>query len=109
MPHAHILINLHISHQYQWQIQDFPEAGALTPKLVLFCKSFAKNCMKMKEFGPPRERMSLVPLGSANEYLDQFLTDLLATYSTDIIFARQLKQGAAILKLPIIINILINS
>ena len=39
----------------QWRIQDFPEAGAPIPKLVLFCKFFAKNCMKMKEFDP-RER-----------------------------------------------------
>ena len=29
--------------------------GAPTPKVGLFCKLFAKNCMKMKEFGYPRE------------------------------------------------------
>ena len=34
----------------QWRIQDFPEVGALTPKHLLFCKLFAKNCMKMKIF-----------------------------------------------------------
>ena len=27
--------------------------GAPIPKLGLFCKFFAENCMKMKEFGPP--------------------------------------------------------
>ena len=43
----------------QWRIQDFPEAGAPIPKLVLFCKFFAKNCKKMKELGSPGA--SLVP------------------------------------------------
>ena len=37
----------------QLRIQDFPEVGAPTPKLVLFCKFLAENCMKMKEFGLP--------------------------------------------------------
>ena len=37
----------------QWRIQDFPGGmGTPTPKLGLFCKFFAKSCMKMKEFGP---------------------------------------------------------
>ena len=30
----------------------FPR-GAPTPKLRLFYNFYAKNCMKMKEFGPP--------------------------------------------------------
>ena len=36
---------------FQWRIQDFPGGGAAPiPKLGLFCKFFAENCMKMKEF-----------------------------------------------------------
>ena len=41
---------------HQWRIHDFPEAvgrGASTPKMLLFSKHFAKNCMKLKEFGSP--------------------------------------------------------
>ena len=30
----------------------FSRGGAPTLKLGLFCKFFAENCMKMKEFGP---------------------------------------------------------
>ena len=30
----------------------FSRGGATTAKLGLFCKFFAENCMKMKEFGP---------------------------------------------------------
>ena len=37
--------------QTQWRIQDFPEGGVPTPKILLFCKNFVENCMKMKEFG----------------------------------------------------------
>ena len=44
----------------------FSWGGAPTPKLVLFCKFFAENCMKMKEFGPGGA--SPPPLGSANGY-----------------------------------------
>ena len=51
---------------HQWWIQEFPEDGAPTPKadvknyyLVIF---FPKNCMKLKEFGPPRGHASLAPL-----------------------------------------------
>ena len=43
--------SMDIFKQQQWQIQDFPE-GAPTHKVVLFCKFYAENCMKMKEFGP---------------------------------------------------------
>ena len=57
MPHAHILINLHIFHQYRWQIQGFPEVGAPTPKLVLLCNFF---CWKWKTLE------SQGSLGSAN-------------------------------------------
>ena len=45
----------------QWRIQDFPEGGAPIPKLGLFCKFFAENCMKMKEFGPRRGCTSVTP------------------------------------------------
>ena len=37
----------------QWRIQDFSEEGAPTPKSAIILPFFAKNCMKMKEFGPP--------------------------------------------------------
>ena len=37
----------------QWRIQDFPQGGAPTPKIAIIFQIFAKNCMKMKEFGPP--------------------------------------------------------
>ena len=37
----------------QWQIQDFPQGGAPTPKIAIIFQFFAENCMKMKEFGPP--------------------------------------------------------
>ena len=39
----------------QWRIQDFPGAGAPTPKMGVLTYLFAflaENCMKMKEFGP---------------------------------------------------------
>ena len=46
----------------QWQIQDFPEEGAPTPKSgIIFHFFFAENCMKMKEFGPPGGRAYLAP------------------------------------------------
>ena len=41
------------SHIGQWRIQDFPEEGAPTHKVGLFCKPFAENCMKNKKIGPP--------------------------------------------------------
>ena len=38
----------------QWRIQDFPEEGALTPKVggrqPIIWPIFPKNCMKMKKF-----------------------------------------------------------
>ena len=37
----------------QWPIQDFPQGGAPTLKSAIIFQFFAKNCMKMKEFGPP--------------------------------------------------------
>ena len=43
----------------------FSWGGAPTPKVLLFCKYFAKNCMEMKEFGPRWERRSL---GFVNGY-----------------------------------------
>ena len=43
-------------------MQDFPQGGAPTPKIAIIFQIFAKNCMKMKEFGPPRGgRASLAP------------------------------------------------
>ena len=38
----------------------FP-GGAPTPKSAIIFQFFAENCMKMKEFGPPGGRASLVP------------------------------------------------
>ena len=49
----------------QWRIQDFPQGGAPTPKIAIIFHIFAKNCMKMKEFGPGGGR-PWRPLGSAN-------------------------------------------
>ena len=39
----------------QWRIQDFPEEGAPTPRGCqhTILPNFPKNCMKLKEFGPP--------------------------------------------------------
>ena len=42
-----------IKNNHQWRIQDFPQAGAPTPKSANNFQFFAKKCMKMKEFGPP--------------------------------------------------------
>ena len=53
-----------IRHRCQWRIQDFPQGGALPPKIAIIFQIFAKNCMKMKEFGPRgrgRGRASLAP------------------------------------------------
>ena len=46
----------------------FSPGGAPTPKVAIIFQIFAKNCMKMKEFGPPGGgRASLAPpLRSAN-------------------------------------------
>ena len=45
----------------QWRIQDFPQGGAPTPKIAIIFQIFAKNCMKMKEFGPPGGGRARVP------------------------------------------------
>ena len=39
----------------------FSPGGAPTPKSAIIFQFFAKNCMKMKEFGPPGGRASLAP------------------------------------------------
>ena len=42
--------------RYQWQIQDFPKEGAPTlqeGRQHTILPNFPKNCMKLKEFGPP--------------------------------------------------------
>ena len=42
-----------VAHSCPWRIQDFPEAGeGATPKMGIFLKLFAENCVKMIEFGP---------------------------------------------------------
>ena len=55
----------------QWRIQDFPDRGAPTPKMlmksILFGKISAENCMKMKEIGQEGERLPSAHFGSANE------------------------------------------
>ena len=49
----------------QWRIQDFPEEGASTPQggghQRTILPNFPKNCVKLKEFGPPGGCMSLAP------------------------------------------------
>ena len=37
----------------QWRIQDFPEEGTPTLKEAIIWPFCPKNCMKLKEFGPP--------------------------------------------------------
>ena len=62
-----------IYNRSQWRIQDFPEEGAPTPggggaltyNFAKFPKNFPKNCMKLKEFGPPGARVPRTPLRSA--------------------------------------------
>ena len=53
----------------QWRIQDFPEEGAPTPRgggrQHTILSKFPKNCMKLKEFGPPGGRVPCAPLRSA--------------------------------------------
>ena len=44
----------------------FPRGGAPTPKIAIIFQMFAKNCMKMKEFGPRGARVPGAPLRSAN-------------------------------------------
>ena len=47
------------THCNQWRIQDFSEVAAPTPRggaNIRFCQKFPKNCMKLKEFGPPGGR-----------------------------------------------------
>ena len=53
----------------------FPSGGAPTLKIAMIFQSFAENCMKMKELGPPGgRRTSLVPaLGSANASIPKYV------------------------------------
>ena len=45
----------------------FSPGGVLTPKSAIIFQFFPKNCMKMKEFGPPgRVCIPGTPLRSAN-------------------------------------------
>ena len=39
----------------------FSPGGAPTPKIAIIFQIFAKNCMKMKEFGPREGGASLAP------------------------------------------------
>ena len=57
----------------QWRIQDFPQGGAPTPKIATIFQFFAKNCMKMKEFGPPGggARPWRPPLDPPMQWLDE--------------------------------------
>ena len=52
-------------HKEQWWFQDFPGrgggGGAPTPKVGVLTYFLAKNCMKMKEFGPGVGCASLAP------------------------------------------------
>ena len=47
----------------------FSPGGAPTPKIAIIFRIFAKNCMKMKEFGPPGGggRVPGAPLRSVND------------------------------------------
>ena len=50
------MLHLPIYDTIQWRIQDFPEEGAPTPqggRQHTILLNFRKNCMKLKEFGPP--------------------------------------------------------
>ena len=54
---------------------------------LLFCKSLAENCTKMKEFGPPREAcVPGTPLGSTNalESCEILMTALSSKQSTHL-------------------------
>ena len=47
------------------------------PADLLFCKNFAKNCMKMKEFGPRgRNARPWCPFGSATTWMGDYCTFL---------------------------------
>ena len=61
-------IQLLFCNKFQWRIQDFPQGDAPTPKIAIIFQIFAKNCMKMKEFGPQEGGVPGPPLGSANEF-----------------------------------------
>ena len=66
-------------HYVQWRIQDFPEVGGANPPgsaPTYDLTKFSKNCMKLKEFGPPRgwERVLALPLRSATD-VDRVLGD----------------------------------
>ena len=68
VPMSHLV---KLSLPYQWRIKDYSEGGGANSKIgcanILFCKFFAENCMKMKEFGPNRS------LGFANARIESFL------------------------------------
>ena len=54
-----LIFHICIINWWQWRIQDFPEEGAPTPRggrQNTILPNFPKNCMKLKEFGPPGGR-----------------------------------------------------
>ena len=73
-PNSCLFVDLDLNHRH-WAAtisggsRIFP-GGALTPKIAIIFQNFAKNCMKMKEFGPPGgARVPGSPLGSANDHV----------------------------------------
>ena len=49
------MITFSIIYSVQWRIQDFPEEGRQLPggRQHTILPNFPKNCMKLKEYGPP--------------------------------------------------------
>ena len=66
--YASSVVRYNINDIRQWQVQDFPDAGAPTPMVeqstYLFSPVFTENCMKIKEIG--LGTYSWRPLCSAN-------------------------------------------
>ena len=59
----------------QWRIQDFPEEGATTlqgGRQHTILPNFPKNCMKLKEFGPPGGASKILLCRSATDTLWQY-------------------------------------
>ena len=62
----------------------FSPGGTPTPKIAIIFQIFAKNCMKMKEFGPRGARVPDAPLGSANESDTTFYEVYIVDFQTVI-------------------------
>ena len=52
--------------------------------MLLFCNFFAKNCLKMKEFGPPGGSRPWRPLRSANVIINYYNARIAGPFSTAI-------------------------